>query len=330
MSGTGRGDGGSPAGCWCRRGCGRRTVACCDSAAAAAAAGQCAGPPELGAASDCSRSTRARCRSAESDSPPPPRSGGRCAATNRAATSSRPPSPGRRRTATGSPSSGRSPSLRRRLLARLALRKQPPAAALHFCNKSRASPPSCSFAPQSCVDSGGCGSGRRCPSYCRIPESFPKRASTGNWQVPSAPAGSKRAQNPLEMCLERTTARATVEGKAVEGATRRMQLCCEEKRAKTLPRFTRRPRRASWHKSGSVFSSGLPRFHSPCKRASQYGAQVAEMSHCACRRDLNIRTRPSRTEGCVKCSATNRNMIQFTVACRFMCLIFGLYYIFIN
>lgn len=208
MSGTGRGGGGSPAGCSCRRGCGWRTVACCDSAAAAA--GQCAGPPGLGAASDCSRSTRARCRSAGSDSPHPPRSGGRCAATNQAATSSRPPSPGRKRTVTGSPSSGRSPSLFRRLLARLALRKQPPAASLHFCNRSRASPPSCSFAPQSCVGSGGCGSGCRCRSCCRIPERFPKRASTGNWQVPSAPAGSKRSQNPLELCLERTTAPATV------------------------------------------------------------------------------------------------------------------------
>lgn len=107
---------------------------------------------------------------------------------------------------TESPSSGRSPSLRRRrrrLLARLAFRKQPPAAALHFCNRGRASPPSCSFAPQSCAGGGGGGSGCRCRSCCRIPERFPKRASTGNWQVPSAPTGSKGSQNPLESCFER-------------------------------------------------------------------------------------------------------------------------------
>lgn len=180
-----------------RWGCGRTTVACCDSVAVLR--GKAAGHA---AVSGCSRSTRVRC-SAGNSWPLQRRSGCRFAGTSRTARSFRPPSPGRRKTATASPSSGHCPSLQR-LLARAVYQKHPPTALTQFYSTRRSSPRSCHFAPQSCVG-GECG--YRCRSLPQIPERFPKCASTGNWQVPSAPVGSKWSQDPLETSLSIASSR---------------------------------------------------------------------------------------------------------------------------
>lgn len=191
MSLTGGGGACSRADSSCRWGCGRTTVACCDSVAVhrERASGHAA-------VSGCSRSTRVRC-SAGNSWPRRRRSGCRFAETSRTARSFRPPSLGKTKTATASPSSGHFPSLHR-LLARAVYQKHPPTALPHFHSTRRSSPPSCHFASQSCAG-GECG--YRCWSLPQIPERFPKYASTGNWQVPSAPVGSKWFQDPLESGL---------------------------------------------------------------------------------------------------------------------------------
>lgn len=180
-----------------RWGCGRTTVACRDSVAEHC--GEAAGNV---AVSGCSRYIRARC-SVKNGWPLALRSNCRSAETNRTERSFRLPSPERRKTATTSPSCGRFPSLHR-LLARAVFQKHPPTAVPHFCNTRCLSLWSCHFALQSCVG-GECGC--RCRSSLQIPERFPKCASRGNWQVPSAPAGSKRSRDPLESRLSTASSR---------------------------------------------------------------------------------------------------------------------------
>lgn len=180
-------------------GCGRRIDACCDSEAARSEKTERA----AAAVERCSRLTRAR-RTVETGWPPRRRSNCRSAERSRRARSSRPPSPERRRTATASLSSGRFPFPRRRRLASVVC--QTPATALHFCG-TRCSRP-LRAAPRNCVGGeGGC----RCRSSLQIPARFPKCTSTRNWQVPSAPAGSKRSWDPLHPSLYRTSSRETDE-----------------------------------------------------------------------------------------------------------------------
>ena len=253
-----------------RWGCGRRIVACCDSVAE-----QCGEAEVDAAAGGCSRSTRAR-RSARTGWPPPRRSNCRFAARSRRATSSRPPSPARRRTATASPSSGHFPPLLRRRLARPVFQTHPPAAAaaaLQFCSTRRASPWSSRSAPRSCAGGGGGCQGR---SSFRIPERFPKCASTGNWQVPSAPAGSKRSWDPLG--VEFTESLFSEGGREENGErARQIKQRCTQGNREMLPRwFTWYPRSASCLETGSVFSSGLPNstphVSQPIWRTQQHGS----------------------------------------------------------
>lgn len=176
-------------------GCGRQIVACCDSVAAE----QC--ETAQGAVSDCSRSTHAR-RSVRTGWPLPQRSNCRSAEKSRRARSSRPPNPERRRTVTVSLSFGHSPCLHRRLGPAASRTRSPAAAAaaLRFCNTRRLSPWSSFSASQIYLGGEGC----RCRSVLHIPDRFPKRASTGNLQVPFAPAGSKCSWDPLDSSLPRS------------------------------------------------------------------------------------------------------------------------------
>lgn len=247
-----------------RWGCGRRIVACCDSVAE-----QCGEAEVDVAVGGCSRSTRAR-RSVKTGWPPLRRSNCRFAARSRRATSSRPPSPAKRRTATASPSSGHFPSLLRRRLARPVFQTHPPAAAeLHFCSTRRVSPWSSRSAPRSCAGGGGGCRGR---SSFRIPERFPKCASTGNWQVPSVPAGSKRSWDPLGVEF---TESLSAGGKWRAGSANKTR--CTQGNREMLPRwFTWYPRSASCLETGSVFSSGLPNstphVSQPIWRTQQHGS----------------------------------------------------------
>lgn len=171
--------------CW---GCGRQIVACCDSVAEQwekAEGGE--------AVLDRSRSAHA-VRSVKTDWLLQRRLNCRSAERSRWATSSRPPSPERRRTAITSPSSVHFPSVRRRF-ASAVYRTQPRAVGPEFCNTRCLSPWSSRFALQSCAGSeGGC----RYRYSFQIPERFPNCASIGNWQVPSARAGSKQSWDPLD------------------------------------------------------------------------------------------------------------------------------------
>lgn len=235
------------------------------------------------AASNCSRSTRARC-SVKNGWPPLRRSNCRSAERSRRATSSRPPSPGRRRTATASPFSGHFPCLRRRLASLISQIRPPEAAALHSCNTRRVSPRNLNYAQRSCVGGeGGC----RCGSLLQIPETFPKCASTGNWQVPSALAESKRSWDPLDSSSERASSRENwqaiwqFKNPATEITNKSypvdLLVILEALHVRRLVRILRQ----------------LVQLHSPCKSANM-AHPTARISICACQRDLNLlRTHPS-------------------------------------
>lgn len=274
MSVTGGGGACSRADASSRRGCGRTTVACCDSVAVHR--GKTAGHA---AVSGCSRSTRVRCN-AGSGWPLRRRSSCRFAETSRTARSFRPPSPRRRTTATASPSSGHFPGLRR-FLARAGDQKHPPTALPHFYSTRRLSPRSCHFALQSCAG-GECG--YRCRSSARIPERFPKCASTGNWQVPSAPVGSKRSQDPLEPSLSITPSRGRK--KNGRGCLATETLLSGKQMIPTALVYLS-PSKHFMSANWFDFSNGLLQLHSPCKPTNM-AHPTARMRVCACPRDLNL------------------------------------------